>query len=62
MTVLPVTPADEIGARQLLRRYTDKRFSYTDATSFVIMQRFGIEVAFTFDENFTQYGLRVLTP
>jgi len=62
MTVLPVSPADEREAKQLLRRYTDKRFSYTDATSFVIMQRFGVEAAFTFDENFTQFGLRVLAP
>jgi hypothetical protein len=41
---------------------TDKHFSYTDATSFVIIQRFGNHAAFTFDENFRQYGLQVLTP
>ncbi len=58
-----VTPEDEARAEELLRRYHDKKFSYTDATSFVTMEPLGIEAAFTFDRNFTEYGkLRVLTP
>jgi len=36
--------------------YDDKKFSYTDAASFVVMERFGIEAAFTFSGNFAQYG------
>ncbi len=62
ITLIHVTSADEAQAQQLLRRYSDKRFSYTDATSFVVMERLGIEAAFTFDRNFAQYGLPVLTP
>jgi predicted nucleic acid-binding protein len=62
ITVIQVTSADEANARQLLRRFSDKRYSYTDATSFVIMERLRIEAAFTFDENFAQHGLLVLTP
>lgn len=62
ITIIPITPADEVQARHLLRRYTDKEYSYTDATSFVIMQRLGIEAAFTFDQNFSQHGIQVLMP
>lgn len=63
LTHIRITPDDEARAEALLRRYDDKKFSYTDATSFVIMERLGIEAAFTFDHNFTEYGrLHVLTP
>jgi uncharacterized protein len=58
--VLPVLPADESAARQLMYRYTDKRFSLTDATSFVLMERNGISVALTSDRNFAQYGFQML--
>lgn len=57
-----VTPDDEIRAEAVLRRYNDKRFSYTDATSFVVMERVGIDTVFSFDVNFGQYGLQMLTP
>jgi predicted nucleic acid-binding protein len=62
VTVVRVTEADEQQAEAILRRYADKRFSYTDATSFVIMERLGIEAAITFDRNFEQFGVRMLTP
>jgi predicted nucleic acid-binding protein len=59
--ILRITEDDEIKAREILRQYDDKRFSLTDATSFAIMERSGIRHTFTFDHNFTQYGLTVLT-
>ncbi len=61
VTIVRVTPEDEARAEAILRQYSDKRFSYTDATSFVIMSKFRIDAAFTFDENFTQYGVPVLS-
>ena len=61
-TVVRVARSDERQARQILQRYPDKAFSLTDATSFAIMERLRIGHAFTFDRNFTQYGLAVLTP
>jgi len=62
-TIVRLTASDEARAEQLLRQYDDKRFSYTDATSFAVMERLGIEAAFTFDKNFTEYGrVQVLTP
>lgn len=60
ITRVRITPNDERQAEALLRRYDDKRFSYTDATSFVVIQRLGIDAAFTFDRNFVQFGLAVL--
>jgi predicted nucleic acid-binding protein len=59
-TVLPVSPTDETAARQIIYRYTDKRFSFTDATSFVLMETHDITVALTSDRNFAQYGFQML--
>jgi predicted nucleic acid-binding protein len=47
---------DERAAREIIYRYTDKVFSLTDAISFVVMERMGISVAFTFDRDFERYG------
>src|SRR6059036_3728455 len=47
-TVERVTAEDEDRARQILRGYDDKRFSYTDATSFAIMERLRLAEAFAF--------------
>jgi len=56
-----VTPQDEEKAFEILTQYSDKEFSFTDATSFSLMERLGIQYAFAFDRNFTQYRLTVLT-
>ena len=56
----PVTPIDERRAREIIQRYEDKTFSYTDATSFAIMERLGLKDAFAFDIHFRQYGLKLL--
>jgi uncharacterized protein len=61
-TIVRVTPDDEARARRIIARFDDKNFSLTDASSFAIMDRLGITQAFTFDGNFSQYGLTVLTP
>ena len=55
-----VTTDDEARARDILRRYDDKSFSYVDATSFSVMERLGIRQAFAFDPHFEQYGLELL--
>ena len=60
-TIVRVTTADEELARQIIHQYQDKDFSLTDATSFAVMERLHIPHAFTFDRNFAQYGLSVLT-
>lgn len=61
-TVVRVSAADERRAQYILTQYTDKTFSYTNATSFAVMERLHIRQAFTFDDDFSQYGLLRLTP
>ena len=61
-TILRVPPADEARAWQIIEAYTDKAFSFTDATSFAVMERLRIRHAFTFDDDFGQYGFTTLTP
>lgn len=56
------TNAQYQAARAILRRYSDKDFTLTDATSFVVMEALGIREAFTFDDHFRQYGFEVLSP
>jgi len=51
-----VTETDELRAREIVLTYHDKNFSYTDGTSFVVMERLGISTVFTFDRHFEQYG------
>ncbi len=46
-------------AWDLFVRHDDKDFSFTDCTSFVIMQTLGLTDAFAFDEHFAQLGFRI---
>ena len=59
-SVQRITAEDEANAISIVLQYTDKTFSYTDATSFALMQRLGIRKAFAFDPHFRQYGLHVV--
>lgn len=58
--LIRVSEADELAALDLIARYRDKNFSLTDATSFVVMERLGVGHAFSFDDDFRQYGWTVL--
>src|ERR1700680_1492398 len=44
----------------IIRLYTDKKFSLVDAISFATMERFHVTQAFAFDHHFTQYGFSLL--
>jgi predicted nucleic acid-binding protein len=55
-----VTEEDEARARAIVARYEDKSYSYTDATSFAVMERRGLKVAFAFDPHFRQHGFQLL--
>ncbi len=50
----------EIQARDILRRYDDQDFSYTDAVSFALMQQQNLTEAFTFDHHFSVMGFTQL--
>jgi predicted nucleic acid-binding protein len=43
----------------MFQRYDDKDFSFTDCTSFVVMQQYKLVDAFTFDRHFEQMGFRM---
>jgi hypothetical protein len=61
LRVVRVTEALEEQAWGIFARYEDKDFSFTDCTSFAVMQQLGITTAFAFDEHFEQFGFtRVL--
>jgi predicted nucleic acid-binding protein len=50
------TPEIEAEAEELLTKYSDQDFSYTDAVSFAIMKRQKIRKAFSFDKHFVTAG------
>lgn len=57
-TIEPVQPKDEERAQQIIFTYTDKSFSYADATTFAVMERLAITSALAFDNHFSQYGFQ----
>jgi predicted nucleic acid-binding protein len=52
ITLLRVTEDIERAAKIIFRRFDDKRLSYTDCTSFALINQFGIDAVFAFDEHF----------
>jgi hypothetical protein len=53
--IVPVTPSIEEAAFTFFKRYTDKDFSFTDCTSFSIMNSLKLKNAFAFDKHFEQF-------
>ncbi len=58
----PVTPPDFEAAWRIFSRYDDKPFTFTDCTSFALMERLKVRTAFTFDRNFREYGRFAVKP
>ncbi len=50
------TPDIESEAEEILRKYQDQDFSYTDAVSFAIMKMQKVKKAFSFDKHFQTMG------
>lgn len=55
-----VTEGDEARAQEIISTYPDKDFSYTDATSFAVMERLGLSLAFAFDRRFEQFEFQLV--
>lgn len=55
-----VTADDERAAWSLFLERADKRYSFTDCTSFALMRRLGLSTAVAVDDDFRQEGLRTL--
>jgi predicted nucleic acid-binding protein len=51
-----ITEEDEEKAWRVFRQYADKGFSFTDCTSFALLERLDINTVFAFDDHFVQYG------
>lgn len=60
--VIKITDEDITEAWRIFQRYDDKGYSFTDCTSFVVMERLKIPAAFAFDEHFRQYGKFIVHP
>ncbi|RJP30424.1 MAG: PIN domain-containing protein [Candidatus Omnitrophota bacterium] len=57
--VVPITVDIEEEAWKLFKQYTDKHFSFTDCTSFIVMRRLALTKAFTNDHHFEQIGFTI---
>jgi len=55
-----VQAADEDAAWQILKRRDDKRYSFTDCTSFAVMQRMGLHRAATLVQDFAKEGFEIV--
>lgn len=51
-----ISVEDEKKAWEILIKYKDKTFSYTDATSFAVMERLHLDSVFAYDIHFSQFG------
>ena len=54
--LISVTKEDKERAWAIFQRYDDKVLSFTDCTSFAVMERLGIDTAFTVDHDFEDLG------
>lgn len=53
---------DFSNALRVYERYQDKDWSFTDCTSYVVMQRLQIKQAFSFDQHYHQFGTVAVVP
>ncbi|MBI1731547.1 MAG: PIN domain-containing protein [Gammaproteobacteria bacterium] len=55
-----LTPEDEQAAWLVFAGRQDKKYSFTDCTSFALMRRLGLTTALALDDDFAQEGFEVL--
>jgi predicted nucleic acid-binding protein len=58
--MIHITEDIEEEAWNLFKQYSDKDFSFTDCTSFVVMRQLRLTEAFTNDHHFEQMGFALL--
>jgi uncharacterized protein len=52
ITILRIDEDIEESAKNIFKKFKDKKLSFTDCTSFALINRFNINVVFAFDEHF----------
>lgn len=57
--IINVSNEDRLNAWELFKKYEDKEFSFTDCTSFILIENCGIQQAFTFDMHFKHMGISI---
>jgi len=55
LVILRVSEIIEEAAKKIFKHYDDKRLSYTDCTSFAIINKFKLSAVFAFDTHFTYH-------
>lgn len=62
LRIVYVTPEIIEEAWRLFKAHADHDFSFTDCTTFSLMERLSISAAFTFDSHFKEYGRFQVNP
>ncbi|MDQ2922307.1 MAG: PIN domain-containing protein [Acidobacteriota bacterium] len=57
-----MSEADISKAWQVFRQFTDKKWSFTDCTSKVVIEKLNLAHAFAFDRHFRQFGKVIVVP
>lgn len=60
VSLIAAKDEDEEKAWEIFLKYKDKDFSYTDCTSFAVMERLRIDTAFSFDSHFQTMKFQVM--
>jgi predicted nucleic acid-binding protein len=55
-----VSPKDEQAAWSIFSGYSDKSFSFTDCTSFALVQRLNLPLCLAIDSDFRSFGLHCI--
>ncbi len=58
--IVRITPTDEDTAWHIFTRYQDESFSFTDCSSFALMERLKLHIAVAIDSDFKRYGFQCL--
>ena len=56
--MLRIAEGDENSAKEIFIKYKDKNFSYTDCTSFALIDKHSIDSILSLDEHFNQYAYK----
>ena len=59
LEIITVNEDIEKRAWVIFKKYQDQPFSYTDCTSFAVMERHKLKTAFAFDTHFEIFGFKI---